>query len=109
MEAVIDKMTKIIEKTIAEVDNGYCTHCLQHALGVDIEYLRENKPSHFIWGVRDRGTQTVFDRLDIQSFMYWTRENHYREVFSITDGKFRKVKIEDLEKIVWRFNPGVMK
>ena len=76
MEAVIDKIIKNIEKTIAEVDNSYCAHCLNHDLGIDIEYLKENRPAHFFWGVRDCRTQTVFDRLDISTFLYWTRENH---------------------------------
>lgn len=96
MEAVIEKMTRIIEKTITEIDNSYCTHCLQRDLGLDIEYLMENKPSHFIWGVRDCGTQTVFERLDIETFLYWTRENHYREIFSIRDGKFRRLGNDSL-------------
>jgi hypothetical protein len=109
MEAIIDKMTKIIKKTITEIDNPYCTRCLQHDLVVDIEYLKENKPSHFIWGVRDCGTETIFGPKDIHNFMYWTREKHYRRVFSIKNKKFRKVKIEDLDAVTWRFTPEVRK
>jgi hypothetical protein len=107
MDAIISKMKKIIEKTIAEVDNSYCTHCLQHDLGVDIEYLKENKPNHFIWGVRDCGTQTVFIRDDIFTFQYWTRENHYRQIFSIKDGKFRKIKIDNLDAALRNFKGRV--
>jgi hypothetical protein len=107
MEAVIDKMVKIIEKTIAEVDNSYCAHCLNHDLGIDIEYLKENRPAHFIWGVRDCGTQTVFDRLDISTFLYWTRENHYRQIFSIKDGKFRKISNDNLDAALRNFKGRV--